>query len=63
MLVDLNLDWELLAQQKAMLLQCMKHFGDHPLDGLVELIDSIQDDGAKAGEPVVYLEEDADAVS
>jgi hypothetical protein len=63
----------MLAEQKGHLLQlidadCRAHAGltkygpychtDHPLDGLVQLIDAIQDAGETAGEKVYEEEED-----
>lgn len=71
----LDIDWAMLAEQKEYLLELiaadckspcgLTRFGgygnvDHPLDGVVQLIDSIQDQGAAAGERV-YSEESNDA--
>lgn len=58
-------DWELLCAQKQQLLNVI--FDDmggkpldipHPLDGLIEIIDEIQDQAAELGEPVVYATDD-----
>jgi hypothetical protein len=67
----LDIDWDLLGQQKSYLLQLIQadctaggltkygeySIDDHPLDGLVQMIDAIQDQGESAGE-TVYSEED-----
>ena len=58
-------DWELLCAQKQQLLNVI--FEDmggkitdapHTLDGLIEIIDEIQDQAAELGEPVVYATDD-----
>lgn len=62
--VTLDLDWPLLRMQK----QCLLHFADRVadrsdaelLDGVIELIDFIQDEAAKQGEPVEWLTEEPD---
>lgn len=71
-LYGLDVNWSMLKEQKAYLLalidaDCQFTNGltkcgpysadDHPLDGLVQLIDEIQDQGEAAGERV-YSEED-----
>jgi hypothetical protein len=68
----LTIDWPMLHEQKDYLLglidaDCRAPAGltgygpyargDHPLDGLVQLIDAIQDAGEASGEKV-YSEED-----
>ena len=70
---QLSIDWAMLAEQKDCLLQLidadcrapagLTRYGpysriDHPLDGLVQLVDAIQDAGEAAGEKV-YEEEEA----
>lgn len=69
---QLSIDWAMLAEQKEYLLQlidadCRAPAGltgygpycrsDHPLDGLVQLVDAIQDAGEAAGEKVYSTEE------
>lgn len=52
-----TIDWLQLAKQKMELLRLAvgeKDFGDHPLDGLISLIDAIQDDADAKGYPVVW---------
>jgi hypothetical protein len=58
-------DWELLCVQKQHLLDVI--FTDmggkaadepHPLDGLIEIIDEIQDQAAELGEPVIFSNDD-----
>ena len=70
---DLDIDWNLLAEQKEYLLQLIDADckapagltgfgpyaqGSHPLDGLISLLDSIQDQADKRGEPVYVDQED-----
>ncbi len=70
---QLSIDWAMLEEQKDYLLHLIDAdcrapagltkygpycHGDHPLDGLVQLIDAIQDAGDAAGEKV-YEEEEA----
>jgi hypothetical protein len=57
--VTLYIDWELLRDQKGALIQLCEH--DGRLDGLVELIDSIQDQAEEQGRDVKWLQETADA--
>ncbi len=71
----LFIDWSMLEEQKAYLLELIQadcraeggltKFGpydcdDHPLEGIVQLIDSIQDQGEAMGERV-YSDDEADA--
>jgi len=52
-------DWKTLAKQKEELVHAS--LGMHPsLDGILEIIDVIQDEAEKAGHPVVFLTEDDD---
>lgn len=54
----LDIDWAILSEQKRHLLELISdHQGAHHLDGLVHLIDEIQDQGERMGEKVVWLEE------
>lgn len=72
---DLTIDWSMLEEQKAYLLELIQadcraeggltKFGpydcdDHPLEGIVQLIDAIQDQGEAMGERV-YSDDEADA--
>jgi hypothetical protein len=56
-----KIDWPLLAKQKELLLEQIEgergSMPEHPLDGLVSLIDTIQDEASDQGYPVVFLEE------
>ncbi len=62
--VTLDLDWPLLRMQKL----CLLHFTEAVADpgdadllwGVIELIDFIQDEAAKQGEPVEWLTEEPD---
>lgn len=69
---QLDLDWRLLAKQKKFLLELIDAdqkvpsgltsfgpyaSGDHPVEGIVEMLDAIQDQAAEMGEPVVWLTE------
>ena len=54
---ELNINWSMLRDQKKALLEIMDD-ADGRLDGLLELIDFIQDCGELAGEPVEWLSED-----
>ena len=50
--ISLTIDWLELARQKTVLVDLVSK---HPLlNGLVELIDYIQDTARDAGQPVVY---------
>ena len=52
-------DWKTLAKQKEELVKAS--LGMHPsLDGILEIVDVIQDEAEKAGHPVVFLTEDDD---
>jgi len=59
-----NIDWKLLAQQKEHLCQLIynnvKPNADL-LQGLLNMIDAIQDESDELGLPVVYLVADEDA--
>ena len=70
---DLDIDWKLLAEQKEHLIQLIDADckapagltgfgqyanGDHPLDGLLNMLDSIQDQAESLGEPVYADEEE-----
>lgn len=72
---DLSMDWAMLEEQKAYLLELIEaderaeagltKFGrpdsdPHPLEGIVQLIDAIQDQGEAMGERV-YSDDEADA--
>lgn len=50
------INWELLARQKAALVNMLKGRDDHILWGLIELLDDIQDRSSREGHPVVWLE-------
>ena len=64
----LDMNWELLADQKQFLLELIQAdidfkgltrygeyaTGDHPLDGILATLDSIQDQAADQGECVVF---------
>lgn len=51
--VQMNLDWDLLREQKKLLLTlCDKH---PLLDGVVELIDELQDSAHRQGCPVLWI--------
>lgn len=52
-------DWQMLAEQKEELIK-EALFLYPKLDGILEIIDVIQDEAAKAGHPVVFLTEDND---
>lgn len=69
----LCIDWAMLAEQKQYLLELISadckspegltRFGgygnvDHPLDGVVQILDTIQDQGEALGEHVHDMEED-----
>lgn len=58
--VTLRLDWTLMREQKLALIEAAEQWG-HPLDGLLEMIDYIQDRAAEQGEPVQWLEEKEDS--
>lgn len=50
---EMNLDWDLLREQKKLLLALAK---DHPmLDGVIELIDELQDTAHRQGCPVLWI--------
>lgn len=50
--ISMQVDWLALARQKTVLVDLVRQ---HPLlNGLVELIDYIQDAGADEGQPVIY---------
>lgn len=52
-------NWRMLAEQKEELIKAS--LGMYPkLDGILEIIDVIQDEADKAGHPVVFLEDDDD---
>ena len=51
-----SINWELLARQKTALINMLKGRNDHILNGLVNLIDDIQDRSSREGHPVVWLE-------
>ena len=55
--VRFDLDWLLLARQKNFLLSLMDTYGDGLLDGVVALIDHIQDTAEEQGQPVVFASE------
>lgn len=55
--VQLEIDWELLRDQKLAVLDAMERYGDGLLGGVVELIEAIQIAGEKAGEPIAWIEE------
>ena len=56
---DDGFDWRMLAEQKEELIKAS--LGMYPkLDGILEIIDVIQDEADKAGHPVVFLTEDDD---
>ena len=72
----LDLDFKLLAEQKRFLLELINAdckaaggltaFGpyaieDHPVSGIVEMIDAIQDQAEAMGERVVLLEDKEDS--
>ncbi len=56
-----KIDWPLLAKQKELLLEQIEgergSMPEHPLDGLVSLIDTIQDEASELGYPVKFLDE------
>lgn len=52
------INWELLAKQKAALVNMLKDRDDHILWGIIELLDDIQDRSSEDGHPVVWLEAD-----
>lgn len=62
--VTMDLDWSLLRDQKL----CLLHFADRVaeradvelLDGVIQLIDYIQNEAVKQGEPVVWLTEETE---
>ena len=62
--VTMDMDWPLLRDQKL----CLLHFAERVeeradaelLDGVIQLIDHIQDEAAKQGEPVVWLTEETE---
>lgn len=69
----MDIDWQLLTQQKLHLLELIDadcrapdgltafgsySRGDHPLDGLVAILDSIQDQAEALGEQLYPNEED-----
>ncbi len=71
---DLHMDWAMLEEQKAYLLELIQadcrsetgltkfgpyDCGDHPLEGIVQLIDSIQNQGEAMGQRV-YSDNEAD---
>lgn len=49
-----HIDWLALAKQKRLLVCTIWDDAGSPLWGLIELIDSIQDDACDRGYPVVY---------
>lgn len=55
--MTLEIDWELLRDQKLAVFGAIERYGDGLLGGVVELIEAIQTAGEAAGEPVVWLEE------
>jgi hypothetical protein len=61
--VTLHIDWELLRDQKLRLLEACSRQGAALglLDGLLELIDSIQDQAYQQGCDVKWLQETSDA--
>lgn len=52
------INWELLAKQKAALVNLISNRDDHILQGLIGLIDEIQDRASEAGHPVVWVRTD-----
>ena len=46
-----------LRQQKFFLLSLCDRYGDGLLGGVIEMIDYIQDEADRQGEPVLWLEE------
>jgi hypothetical protein len=59
--VTLHIDWETLRDQKGFLLSLTETYGDGLLGGVIELIDSIQDQAYHQGCDVKWLRETADA--
>jgi hypothetical protein len=58
-----GIDWKLLAQQKEHLCQIIYNQvkpDEEILNGLLNLIDNIQDEAEAQGQPVVFLTEDGD---
>ena len=55
--VELSLDWDTLRQQKLFLISLCDRYGDGLLGGVIEMIDYIQDEADRQGEPVLWLEE------
>jgi hypothetical protein len=54
-------DWAELAQQKLLLLEVLNDKpAEHPLEGLLNWIDALQDAAEEAGYPVVFLTGDDD---
>lgn len=77
LLYELCIDWPMLTQQKLHLLALIDadcesesgltpfgpySAGAHPLDGLVQVLDAMQDQGEDAGEPVFPDSEEASDV-
>jgi hypothetical protein len=59
--VTLHIGWETLRDQKDLLLSLTETYGDGLLEGVIDLIDSIQDQAYQQGCNVKWLEETTDA--
>ena len=59
--VTLHIGWEKLRDQKDLLLSLTETYGDGLLEGVIDLIDSIQDQAYQQGCDVKWLEETTDA--
>jgi len=61
---DIDIDWSLLAQQKLCLIKL--HFKNpkerNKIEGIISMIDDIQDQAHDQGEPVVWLSENKESI-
>lgn len=62
---EVNIDWKLLAQQKRALLKLyFDNAGNERkhIEGVINMIDEIQDQANDQGEPVVWLSENKESI-
>lgn len=61
---DLEIDWDLLSQQKRFLIRL--YFDNKKerknIEGIISMIDDIQDQAHEQGEPVVWLSENKESI-
>jgi len=55
--IELNVDWDMLSNQKRALIEAINNSGTDALEGILNLIDDIQDQAAsQLGNDVVFKE-------